>query len=122
MINVVIIIEGVNNMPKRTIYAVDLLRKFDFYHLAHEFYRYTYAYPELEADNEWAEIKKVAEDILVDVRCHDGRFEEVDPDWYRDFLRFYNSLEAKHYAEDREFIFEPLHIALFLKVGRRPKR
>ena len=61
-------------MPKRTIYAVDLLRKFDFYHLAHEFYRYTYAHPELEADNEWAEIKKVAEDILVDVRCHDGRW------------------------------------------------
>ena len=106
-------------MPKRTIYAVDLLRKFDFYHLAHEFYRYTYAHPELEADNEWAEIKKVAEDILVDVRCHDGRFEEVDPDWYRDFLRFYNSLEAKHYAEDREFIFEPLHKAIFLKIGRR---
>lgn len=107
-------------MPKRTIYAVDLLRKFDFYHLAHEFYRYIYAHPELEADNEWAEIKKVAEDILVDVRCHDRRFEEVDPDWYRDFLRFYNSLEAKHYAEDREFIFEPLHKAIFLKIGRRP--
>lgn len=39
-------------MPKRIIYAKDLLREFDFYHLAHEFYRYIYSHPELEDDDE----------------------------------------------------------------------
>ena len=74
----------------------------------------------METESEWSDIKKVTEDILVDVRCHDERLEKVDPEWYRDFLRFYNLLEAKHYAEEREFIFEPLHKAIFLKIGRRP--
>lgn len=109
-------------MTKRTIYAIDLLRKFDFYHLAREFYLYIFAHPELEAENEWLEIKKVAEDILVDVRCHDERFDIVDPDWYRDFLRFYSSLEAKNYSEARELVFEPLHKEIFVKIGRRPKK
>lgn len=107
-------------MPKRIIYAKDLLRGFDFYHLAHEFYRYIYSHPELEDDDEWMKIKQVAEDILVDVRCNDKHFSEVDPKWYRDFLKFYTSLEAKHDKEEREFIFEPKHITIFLKIGRRP--
>ena len=41
---------------------------------------------------------------------------------YRGFLKFYTSLEAKHDKEEREFVFEQKHIAIFLKIGRRPKR
>ena len=39
---------GCYSMSTTKIYAKDFLRKLDFYHLAKQFYRYTYRYPELE--------------------------------------------------------------------------
>ena len=56
-------------MTKRKIYARELFRKFDFYHLAKEFYYYIFRYPELESEPEWKEIKEFAEDIIVTHRC-----------------------------------------------------
>lgn len=75
---------------------------------------------EVKIIGRFSDLLSLAEDILVDVRCNDKHFSEVDPKWYRDFLKFYTSLEAKHDKEEREFIFERKHIALFLKIGRRP--
>ena len=108
-------------MTKRKIYAKKLIANFDFYHLAKEFYMYIIRYPELEHDNEWVEIKQLAEDIMVETRCRKDYLEEIDPVWYRKFLQFYTGLEVKNYDEEREFIFNETDKEIFLNLCRKPK-
>ena len=110
-------------MPKK-IYAKTFLKNFDFYHLAKQFYRHVYRHPELEEDAEWVKIKTAAEDFLVEHRLViDEETKSTDED-YREFLRFYTSLEIK-YEEATEFVFEEQEKEFFLKVvspvRRRPK-
>ena len=54
-------------MTKRKIYARKLIVNLDFYHLAKEFYMYIFRYPELEQDNEWVEIKQLAEKAGISI-------------------------------------------------------
>lgn len=108
-------------MTKRKIYARELFRKFDFYHLAKEFYYYIFRYPELESEPEWIEIKEFAEDIIVTHRCSREYGDKFDPDDYRDFLRFYTRLEMKYYDKEREFIFNEKDKMLFLAFNLKKK-
>ena len=111
-------------MTKRKIYARELFRKFDFYHLAKQFYRHVYRHPELEEDAEWKRIKTAAEDFLVEHRLVIDEETKSTEEDYREFLRFYTSLEIK-YEEATEFVFEEQEKEFFLKVvspvRRRPK-
>jgi len=109
-------------MTKQKIYASELFRKFDFYHLAKEFYRYIFRYPELESETEWKEIKEFAEDIIVTHRCLREYGEKLDPDDYRDFLRFYTRLEMRDYDKEREFIFTEKDKKLFLAFNIKKNR
>lgn len=109
-------------MTKRKIYARDLFRKFDFYHLAKEFYYYIFRYPELEAEAEWKEIKEFAEDIIVTHRCSKRYNDNLDPDDYRDFLRFYTRLEMRDYDKEKEFIFNEKDKKLFLAFNLKRKQ
>ena len=92
-------------MAKRKIYAREFINNFDFLHLAREFYRYIFRFPDLEPDTKWKNVKNVAEDFIVMERCKQENSSDFSPKDFREFLRFYTSLEAKHYDEDREFIF-----------------
>lgn len=112
---------GVDKMTKRKIYAKRLIADLDFYHLAKEFYMYIFRYPELEQDNEWAKIKELAEDIMVESRCRKDYLQEIDPVWYREFLQFYTGLEVKNYDEEREFIFTETDKEIFIYLCRKPK-
>ena len=109
-------------MTKRKIYARDLFRKFDFYHLAKEFYYYIFRYPELEAEAEWKEIKEFAEEIIVTHRCSREYGDKLDPDDYRDFLRFYTRLEMRDYDKEKEFIFNEKDKKLFLAFNLKKKQ
>lgn len=106
------------NMARRKIYAKKLLKEFDFYHLAREFYLYITRYPELEADSEWKELKQTAENIIVEIRCNNPYREKLDPVDYRDFLRFYTKLEMRFYDEERKFIFTDKEKQFVLNLGR----
>lgn len=108
-------------MTKRKIYTRKLIVNLDFYHLAKEFYMYIFRYPELEQDNEWVEIKQLAEDIMVETRCRKEYLEDVDPVWYRNFLKFYTGLEVKNYDEEREFIFTETDKMIFINLCKKPK-
>lgn len=103
-------------MAKRKIYARKLIDDRDVLHLAKEFYRYIFIHPELEAEPEWKEIKKFAEDLIVETRYKRADAAEISPDDYRDFLRFYTSLEVRDYDEEREFIFTEKDKRLFLAL------
>lgn len=105
---------GCLSMSSTKIYAKDFLRNFDFYHLAKQFYRYTYRYPKLANDKRWEELKIETENFLVSHRMK--RDSEMDPDDYRDFLRFYTSLEVKYEDPTPEFIFSESEINIFQKV------
>ena len=113
---------GADRMTKRKIYARELFRKFDFYHLAKELYYYIFRYPELEAEPEWKEIKEFAEEIIVTHRCSREYGDKLDPDDYRDFLRFYTRLEMRDYDKEREFIFTEKDKMLFLAFNLKKKR
>ena len=101
-------------MAKRKIYASKLIKTKDFYHLAKEFYKYIYRYPELEKKNEWKELKEYAEDFLV--AWHQLHTADIDNDKYRDFLRFYTKLETKYYDEERNFIFTDEERMFFFSI------
>ena len=109
-------------MAKRKIYAREFINDFDFLHLAKEFYRYIFRFPDLESDAKWKNVKNFAEDFIVTDRCKREKNSEFSPEDFRDFLRFYTSLEAKHYDEDREFIFTEKDIYLFLSLRLHPKQ
>ena len=101
-------------MEKRIIYARELLHEADILHLAKEFYRYIYRYPELEEKSVWKEIKKYAEEFLViRKQKHNGVTDKED---YREFLRFYTSLETRFYDEERRFIFTEQEKSHFLSL------
>lgn len=101
-------------MPKK-IYAKTFLKNFDFYHLAKQFYRHAYRHPELEEDAEWKRIKTAAEDFLVEHRLVIDEETKSTEEDYREFLRFYTSLEIK-YEETTEFVFEEDEKDFFLKA------
>lgn len=103
-------------MAKRKIYARKLIKEFDILHLAKEFYRYTIRFPDLEADTKWKQIKEFAEDFLVIDRCKRENNPDFSPEDFRDFLRFYTRLEAKHYDEERKFIFSENDKDFFLSL------
>ena len=102
-------------MSKKVIYAKTFLEEFDFYHLAKQFYKHIYRHPELEEDAEWKTIKTAAEDFLVEHRLViDEETKSTDED-YREFLRFYTSLEIK-YEDKTEFVFNEQEKAIFVKA------
>ena len=101
-------------MAKRKIYASKLIKKKDYYHLAKEFYKYIYRYPELEKQIEWKRLKEYTEDFLV--AWHELHTDEIEPDKYRDFLRFYTKLETKYYDEERSFIFTDEERVFFFSI------
>ena len=113
------ICEGADKMKRQKIYAKDLFRERDFYHLAKEFYRYIFRYPELESDAEWSELKQYAEDLIVAIKFKRDPETEMSKSEFRDFLRFYTKLEMKFYDEEKEFIFTETEKTLFLAL--RPK-
>ena len=104
-------------MAKEIIYAETFLKKLDFYHLAKQFYRYIYRYPELEKDKQWKELKIETENFLVNYRMK--RDSEMKPDDYRDFLRFYTSLEIKYEDPKQEFIFSESEKSIFQKIIKK---
>ena len=91
-------------MAKEIIYAETFLKKFDFFHLAKQFYKYIYRNKELEQESEWKEIKRLTENFLVDYRSVIGIGSETTDEKYREFLRFYTELEIK-YEDPTEFVF-----------------
>jgi len=76
----------------------------------------------LESETEWKEIKEFAEDIIVTHRCLREYGEKLDPDDYRDFLRFYTRLEMRDYDKEREFIFTEKDKKLFLAFNIKKNR
>lgn len=104
-------------MSTTKIYAKDFLRNFDFYHLAKQFYKYIYRYPELEKDKQWEELKIETENFLVSYRMK--RDSEMKPDDYRDFLRFYTSLEVKYEDPIQDFIFSESEKSIFCKIIKK---
>lgn len=92
-------------MSKKVIYAKTFLEKFDFYHLAKQFYKHIYRHPELEKETEWQTIKLAAENFLVEQRHIIGIGIGSSSKDYRDFLQFYTGLEVK-YEDPTEFVFD----------------
>ena len=107
-------------MKKNTVYAQILFRERDFYHLAKEFYRYIFRYPELEADPTWMELKQFAEDLIVAIKFRRDPETEMSKEDFRDFLRFYTKLEMHFYDQEKEFIFTESEKDLFLAL--KPKK
>ena len=90
------------------------LEKLDIYYLAKQFYRHIYRNPELEEESEWQEIKRLAENFLVEHRMILDEETKSTPEDYREFLRFYTGLEVK-YEDPTEFIFDEYEKNIFLK-------
>ena len=104
---------------EKTRETYELFLKLDFYHLAKEFYRYIFRYPELEADPTWTELKQFAEDLIVAIKFRRDPETKMSKEDFRDFIRFYTKLEMKFYDEEKEFIFTETEKNLFLTL--RPK-
>ena len=75
-------------MAKRKIYAREFINNFDFLHLAKEFYRYIFRFPDLEADAKWKNVKNLAEDFIVIDRCKRESSSKFSPKDFRDFCVF----------------------------------
>ena len=103
-------------MARRKIHARKLINERDFLHLAKEFYRYIYRFPDVEADNKWKEIKIFAEDFIVTSHCKQENSADFSSEDFRDFLRFYTNLETRHYDEEREFIFSEADMDYFFSL------
>lgn len=103
---------------KRKIYARKLVSEHDFFHLAKEFYRYIYRYPELEVETDWKAIKKYAEEFIVSCHYHKEKA-NIKKEDYRDFLRFYTELETKYYDEERIFVFTKNEKEHFLSLMQK---
>ena len=99
-------------MAKEIIYAETFLKKFDFFHLAKQFYKHIYRNKELEQESEWNEIKLATENYLVKHRLISDT--ETTPEDYRKFLRFYTEIEIK-YEDPTEFVFNEREKAVFVK-------
>lgn len=103
-------------MATDKIYAKDFLKKFDFYHLAKQFYRHIYRHPELEVIDEWKELKLAIENYLVEQRFNRCEKPEMTPEDYLEFLQFYTGLEVKYEEPDQEFIFTNTEKKFFEKI------
>lgn len=103
-------------MDKEIIRAEVLLKSFDFYHLAKQFYKHLYRHPELEEENEWKSFKKATEDYLVVQRFRRATEIEMSQDDYRKFLRFYTSLEVKGEEPKQELVFNDQEKKFFEKI------
>ena len=108
-----------DKMERRKIYAYKLLSEYDFFHLSKEFYKYIYRYPELEETQDWREIKIQTENYIVRDHIRNNKISQFESDDYREFLRFYTSLENRFYDEEREFIFTELEKEHFLSLIKK---
>lgn len=106
-------------MQRKIVRADELLRQFDFYHLAKEVYKHIYRHPKLEEDAEWKNLKKSTEDFLVEQRFRRATESETTPEDYRDFLRFYTGLEIKNEEIAPEFIFGESEKNIFRKIIKK---
>lgn len=106
-------------LKTRRIYARKLLHEHDFFHLANEFYRYIFKYPELESDPEWKLLKDTAEDLLVKIHLLRDPECEMSYEEYREFLRFYIGLETKYHGNERKFIFTEREKKMFMAFACR---
>ena len=108
-----------DKMERRKIYAYKLLSEYDVFHLSKEFYKYVYRYPELEETQDWREIKAQAEDYIVREHIRNNKISQFESDDYREFLRFYTSLENRFYDEERELIFTELEKEHFISLIKK---
>ena len=90
-------------MGLRIIFANKYVKQRDAFHLAKEYYRYIVKHPKIENQKDWCYLKSAAENIIVWHRLNSNYCEPVSETDYRDFLRFYTSLEVK----DRKVLFIP---------------
>ena len=103
-------------MDKEIIRAEVLLKKFDFYHLAKQFYKHLYRHPELEEEIEWQSFKQATEDYLVMQRFRRVTETEMSQEDYRKFLRFYTGLEVKGEEPKQELVFNEQEKNFFEKI------
>ena len=54
--------------------------------------------------------------------CSKRYNDNLDPDDYRDFLRFYTRLEMRDYDKEKEFIFNEKDKKLFLAFNLKKKQ
>lgn len=90
-------------MGLRIIFANHYIKQRDVFHLAKEYYRYIVKHPKLECRTDWCKLKSAAENMIVFYRMKTNNLEPINETDYRDFLRFYTSLEVK----DRKVWFIP---------------
>lgn len=90
-------------MGYRIVFANQYIKQGDVFHLAKEYYRYIVKHPKKESRKDWQNLKNAAENIIVWHRMKSSYCEPVSETDYRDFLRFYTSLEVK----DRNILFVP---------------
>lgn len=90
-------------MGSRIVFANRYIKQGDVFHLAKEYYRYIVKHPKIENRKDWCQLKSAAENIIVWHRMKSSYCEPVSETDYRDFLRFYTSLEVK----DRNILFVP---------------
>lgn len=106
-------------MKKEIIRAEELLKNFDFYHLAKQFFKHIYRNPELEEIDEWKQLKQSTEDYLVKQRFKQIAKADMTPEDYRDFLRFYTGLEIKYEEPFHEFVFNEQEKKFFEKIIKK---
>ena len=90
-------------MGLQIVFANRYIKQGDVFHLAKEYYRYIVKHPKKENRKDWQNLKNAAENIIVWHRMKSNYCEPVSETDYREFLRFYTSLEVK----DRNILFVP---------------
>ena len=90
-------------MGLRIIFANHYIKQRDVFHLAKEYYRYIVKHPKIESRKEWCKLKSAAENMIVFYRMKSNNLEPINETDYRDFLRYYTSLEVK----GRKVLFIP---------------
>lgn len=90
---------------KRIIFASQLIKHRDNYHLACELYRFIHRHPKLLQQKRWKQVEQTAEEYIIEVKLALGISDDMTREEILSGFRIVTELECKY--NDRIFIFGP---------------
>ena len=102
---------------KRIIFASQLIKRLDYYHLALEMYRYSHRHPRLLKYKWWQQVENTAEEYIIEMKIALGMNDDATREEILSSFRIVAELECKY--NDRIFFFGPRALWLVKKLDKK---
>lgn len=102
---------------KRIIFASQLIKRLDYYHLALEMYRYIHRHPRLLKYKWWQQVENTAEEYIIEMKIALGLNDDATREEILSSFRIVAELECKY--NDRVFFFGPRAVRLVKKLDKK---